>query len=216
MNIDWNTVCTVATTGATIMALFISVMQMWMSNKQQLLNRRICIWTKTQGLMELCKEVRPSLEKMPGGPEFTNDLPNDVLFQVIADSSVMHNIGPVEEHPLEEWQPRLLAELEEINEMAFEAALVFKGPASKALGEFISDYVSLLMSMYGYQTMLKDYRKDVEKRHDDLNGITSAVREEKERVKLYEARTKLLNSLDQLSPLMVKKLRAQCRLSLLS
>ena len=216
MNIDWDKVCTVVTAVTAIIALLISVVQMRLSNKQQLLNRRVRIWTRAQGLMELCDDARSSLEKMSDDPASTNDLPNEALFQAIADRSVLYDIAPVEERPLEGWQPRVLAKLDELREMAFEAELVFRGPAAEALGTFLKDYVSLLMLMYYYQIVLKGLREVAGERHGDLDGATSAVGEEGERAKLNEARTKLLESLDRLSLYMDKQLRNQCRLSLLS
>lgn len=213
MNIGWDMICSAITATTAIAALLVSVAQMRLSNKQQLLDRRLHLWIKARGLMELCKSNRPSLEKKACEPVFDND----IVFQWMTNNSLLCDIGPAIAHVLEQdWQCRLLAKLEELKEAAFEAELVFKGRPAEALSSFIADYASLLMSMYQYQIMLENLYETSEKFHYDLNQAISAVDEERQRDELYKARDKLLNSFDGLAKDAAGSIVVQCKLPWLS
>lgn len=152
MKINWEIVCSIVTALAAIVALIISVVQIRVSNKHQLLDRRLRLWTKAHELMELCGKNRSLLNKKSDGPEFANDL----VFLWMTNNSLLYDISPAIRHVREQdWQPRFLVKLEELKEMAFETDLVFKSRSAKKLSTFIMDYASLLMSMYQYQIMLK-------------------------------------------------------------
>lgn len=210
---DWNMICSIVTAIAAIVALGISAVQMWVSNKQLLLDRRLRLWIKARGLMELCANNRSSLKERKNGPEFVNDLE----FQWMTNNSWLYDIGPSVGHVLEQdWQPKLLTKLEELKEMAFEAKLVFRGHPAEVLSVFIENYASLLMSMYRYQIMLKNLYENSGQFHHDLDKTISAVGEEGQRFKLYEAKDRLLDSFDELTPRMVEKIVSQCRLTPLS
>lgn len=135
----------------------------------------------------------------------------------MTNNSLLHDIGSTIKHVLEpEWQNRLLIKVEELKEMAFEAELLFWGRPAKVLGAFITDYASLLMSMYKYQIVLEHINETCKELQYDLEQATSAVEEEQHRTKLYEARDNLLNSFDALSPTLIKKVISQCELTWLS
>lgn len=213
MGIDWEIICTVTTATAAILALFISIAQIKISNRQQLVGRRIRLWGKAYGLTKLCKDNRSLLEERQDIPEFAND----IVFNYMTNNSLLHDIGSTIKHVLEpEWQNRLLIKVEELKEMAFEAELLFWGRPAKVLGAFITDYASLLMSMYKYQIVLEHINETCKELQYDLEQATSAVEEEQHRTKLYEARDNLLNSFDALSPTLIKKVISQCKLTWLS
>lgn len=175
MSISWDMVCTIVTAGAAVVALVVSVTQIRMSNKQQLLDRRLHLWIKAHGLMGLCEHNRSSLERREEGPEFANDH----LFLNLTNNSYLYDIGPAVNHVQEQdWQLRLLVKLEELKEAALEIELVFKGSAAKALGEFVANYAELLMAMYRYQIMLKHLDETGKQFHWDLEQAISSVGEE--------------------------------------
>lgn len=207
---DWEKISSIVTALAAIVALFISVAQIWMSNRQHLLDRRLRLWSTAHGLMELCAKNRSLLEKKGNAPQFANALE----FLWMTNNSLFYDISPAIYHVLEQdWQPRFLAKLEELNKMAFEIELVFKGRSAKTLSVFITNYASLLRSMYQYQIMLNHLHETAERFHYDQEQAISAVGEERQRVELYEAMSKLLNSFDELTPSVIKKIAGQCKLS---
>lgn len=211
--ISWDVICSIVTAAAAVVALGISVYQVRLSNRQQLLNRRIHLWTKAHALIRLCEDNRSSLEKRSDGPDFANDL----LFQFLTNNSLLYSIGPAVGHVLEqEYQSALLVKLEELKEAAFEVELVFKGRPAKILSSFIADYAALLMTMYQYQIMLRHLSETSERFHYDLDQAIEAVGEQRQRDELYSARENLLRSFDNLSPRTVERIVAQCRLTFLS
>ena len=63
MIIDWNFWLSVITAIAAIVALFLSVRQIQLSNKQQLFERRLNAYIITNGLIELYKKNKVFLEQ---------------------------------------------------------------------------------------------------------------------------------------------------------
>ncbi|MDN0069414.1 MULTISPECIES: hypothetical protein [Collinsella] len=213
MSVNWDIVCSVVTSIAAVAALGISVSQIWASNKQQLLDRRLRLWIKAHGLMELCAHSRFRLEKKEDGPELTNDY----LFLLMTNNSLLCDIGPVIEHISDQdWKKRFLLKLDELKEMAFEAELVFRGSSAKALGAFFTDYASLLMSIYQYQIMLNCLKEDCRSFLHSLEEAATTVGEKEQRAVLHEAEDKLLNSYDELSFHVAARIKGQCGSSWLS
>lgn len=213
LEVDWEVICSFLSAFAAIVALAISVVQIRMSNRQQLFARRLSVWTKARGLMELCKSNRRSLEKKADGPEFSNPL----LFVWLTNNSFLCDISLAAGHTLEhEWQRPFLSKLEEIRVLSFEAGMVFRGAYAEALSEFISSYESLLMSMYKYQIILEQLHENAERFNKDLDRTIEAVGEIERREELYKSRLQLLNALDGLSPKVLKKINSKCKLTLLS
>lgn len=210
MSVGWDVVCSIVTAVAAVIALGISVVQIRISNKQQLLDRRHRLWVKAYGLMRLCKDNRSALEKREDGPEFANSF----LFLYLTNNSYLHDIGPTVNHAQEQdWQLRFLAKMEELKEMALEIELVFKGHSAKALSVFVADYAELLMTMYQYQIMLESLDKVGKQFPFDLDQTISSVGEEKMREELDKAKDSLLDSFGKLSPCMVKGIISQCKIS---
>lgn len=198
---------------AAVVALVISVVQIRMSNRQQLFARRLFLWTKARGLMELCGSNRCFLEKRDDGPEFSNKH----IFLLLTNNSFLCDIGPAISHTLEqEWQLPLLSKLEEIRELSFEAKMIFRKAPAEALSDFISSYGALLRSMYQYQIMLRNLQETSEQLKIDLDRSIEITGESEQREALYESRTRLLISMDRLTPKIVKKINSKCRLNLLS
>ncbi len=213
MIVDWEVPCSVLSAIAAVVALVISVVQIRMSNRQQLFARRLSVWTKARGLMELCKDNRRFLEEKADGPDFSNDL----LFQWLTNNSFLCDVGSAMGHTLEqEWQRPFLAKLEELKGLSFEAEMVFRGAPAAALSEFISSYGSLLMSMYQYQITLRYLQETSKRFNKDLDCSIEIVGESDRREALYKSRIRLLNATDGLSPKIVKKINSKCRLTLLS
>ena len=98
MNVNWDITCSIVTAIAAIVALIVSVSQVRVSNKQRLLDRRLCLWIKAHGLMELCGKNRSFLVKRGDEPEFANDL----MFQWMTNNSLLCDIGPAVGHVLEQ------------------------------------------------------------------------------------------------------------------
>ena len=211
--VDWEVACATLSAIAAVVALAISVVQIRMSNRQHLFARRLLLWTKTRGLMELCKSNRNFLEERDDGPEFSNKF----IFLLLTNNSFLCDIGPAISHTLEqEWQLPLLSKLEEIRELSFEAKMIFRRAPAEALSDFISSYGALLWSMYQYQIMLGVLQETSEQLKIDLGHSIELIEESGQREALYESRTRLLSAMDRLTPKIVKKINSKCRLTLLS
>ena len=60
---DWNFWCTVMTSVAAFVAIYLSVRQMQLSNKQQLFDRRLKAYMLANGIISLCKKITYGFQK---------------------------------------------------------------------------------------------------------------------------------------------------------
>ena len=207
---DWNFWCTVMTSIAAFIAIYLSVRQIQLSNKQQLFDRRLKAYMLVNGIISLCKENYMWLsEKREAEPQLTNDF----FFMSLTNNAYMESQAKVIQHPLEQpFHNEFLKKLEELRSMAIEFELIFKGDVALLYSDFLRDYEKTLTAMYKYH-IIKKINEENSKHPRSLEELSQQFSEKKYRDNLYEALDKLRESYDAVACEKVeKKLRKQIAL----
>lgn len=208
---DWNFWCTVVTCAVAVIALFVSVHQILLSNKQQLFDRRLKAYMLASGLISLCGENYMWLSgKRDAEPQFANDY----IFIWLTNNTYMEGQAEVIEHPLEQpFHKEFLKKREELRSMAMEFELIFKGNVATLYSNFLKDYEKTLAIMYQYQIVIANMEKENSKRPRTSEELSQMFSEEKYRNDLYDALDKLRESYDAVAQEKVEKqLRKQLAL----
>lgn len=209
--IDWSLVLSAITATAAVAALFFTGWQIRQNNKQSLFDRRVCIYTRAHGLMELYGANKHLLEIRAGGPEtglfvaFTCLVNNSYL----CDCSTV--VGNVDKQGARE---TFLRKMEELKEVAFESQLAFRGNCAENIHDFVYAYQETLMAMYRYQILMQEMEQSASRFHWELEEAVQGVGEPSYRQRLYDSYEALDKAYDSVvSSSCRKALRRQCRLS---
>ena len=208
---DWNFWCTVMTSVAAFIALYLSVRQIQLSNKQQLFDRRLKAYMLANSIISLCKENYMWLsEKREAEPQLTND----IVFMWFTNNTYMESQAKAILQPLEQpFHNDFLKKLEELRSMAIEFKLIFKGDVALLYCDFLRDYEKTLTAMYKYQIIIKKINEENSKHPRSLEELLQQFSEKNCRDNLYEALDKLRESYDAVACEKVeKKLRKQIAL----
>lgn len=208
---DWNFWCTVMTSIAAFIAIYLSVRQMQISNKQQLFDRRLKAYMLVNGIISLCKKNYMWLsEKREAKPQLANDL----VFMWLTNNTYMESQAKAIQQPLEQpFHNEFLKKLEELRSMAMEFELIFKGDIALQYSNFLRDYEKTLAVMYQYQIIIKKINEENRKHPRSLEELSQMFPEEEYRDSLYKALDKLRESYDVVAQEKVeKKLRKQIAL----
>lgn len=208
---DWNFWCTVMTSVAAFIAIYLSVRQMQLSNKQQLFDRRLKAYMLANGIISICKENYIWLsEKRKAEPQ----LANDFVFMCFTNNAYMESQAKAIQQPLEQpFHNEFLKKREELRSMAMEFELIFKGDIALQYSNFLRDYEKTLAVMYQYQIIIKKINEENSKHPRSLEELSQLFSEKKYRDNLYEALDKLRESYDAVAQEKVeKKLRKQIAL----
>lgn len=205
---DWNFWCTIMTSVAAFIALWLSVRQIRISNKQQLFDRRLKLYMLANGIISLCKENYKLLsEKREAKPQ----LAIDIVFMYFINNAYMESQYQAVMYPLEQpFHNEFLKKREELRSMAMEFELIFKGDIALRYSDFLRDYEKTLSVMYQYQIIIKKINEENSKCPRSLEELSQRFSEKKYRDSLYEALDKLRESYDAVAQEKVeKKLRKQ-------
>lgn len=205
---DWNFWCTVMTSVAAFIALYLSVRQIQLSNKQQLFDRRLKAYMLANSIISLCKENYMWLsEKREAEPQ----LANDFVFMWLTNNTYMESQAKAIQYPLEQpFHNEFLKKREELRSMAMEFELIFKGNIALLYSNFLKDYEETLAVMYQYQTIIKNMNEENSKHPSTLEELSQMFSEKEYRDSLYDALDKLRESYDAVAQEKVeKKLRKQ-------
>lgn len=208
---DWNFWCTVMTSIVAFIAIYLSVRQMQISNKQQLFDRRLKAYMLVNGIISLCKKNYMWLsEKREAKPQLANDL----VFMWLTNNTYMESQDKAIQQPLEQpFHNEFLKKLEELRSMAMEFELIFKGDIALQYSNFLRDYEKTLAVMYQYQIIIKKINEENRKHPRSLEELSQMFPEEEYRDSLYKALDKLRESYDVVAQEKVeKKLRKQIAL----
>ena len=208
---DWNFWCTVMTSIAAFIAIYLSVRQMQISNKQQLFDRRLKAYMLVNGIISLCKKNYMWLsEKREAKPQLANDL----VFMWLTNNTYMESQAKAIQQPLEQpFHNEFFKKLEELRSMAMEFELIFKGNIALQYSNFLRDYEKTLAVMYQYQIIIKKINEENSKYPRSLEELSQMFSEKEYRDNLYKALDKLRESYDAVAQEKVeKKLRKQIAL----
>lgn len=208
---DWNFWCTVMTSIAAFIAIYLSVRQIQLSNKQQLFDRRLKAYMLVNGIISLCRE---NYMWISGKREAEPQLTNDFFFMGLTNNTYMESQAKTIQQPLEQpFHNEFLKKLEELRSMAMEFELIFKGDIALQYSNFLRDYEKTLAVMYQYQIIIKKINEENSKYPRSLEELSQMFSEEEYRDSLYKALDKLRESYDVVAQEKVKKkLRKQIAL----
>lgn len=208
---DWNFWCTVMTSIAAFIAIYLSVCQIQLSNKQQLFDRRLKAYMLVNGIISLCRE---NYMWISGKREAEPQLTNDFFFMSLTNNAYMESQAKAIKHPLEQpFHNNFLKKLEELRSMAIELELIFKGDVVLPYCDFLRDYEKTLTAMYKYQIIIKKINEENSKHPRSLEELSQLFSEKKYRDSLYVALDKLRESYDVVAQENIeKKLRKQIAL----
>ena len=208
---DWNFWLSLITGLTAVIALVLTLMQIRLSNKQSLFERRLECYLKIDGLMQLYKENQKLLEaERKDEPLFAVDLE----FLWLTNNTYLEEASEAIKKPLENPEhKKFLVKREELKKLSAEAELIFKGRSAKTISCFISDYEQLLFKMYQYQILLNNMRNYSEQFKATLEMAQKGVNETAYREKLLHAYANIKMAYLQVSknPVM-EKLKKQIKL----
>ena len=204
MDLNWEALASCASAIAAIVALFISLRQGRMANRQSLFDRRLSIWITVEKLMELYRVNAESL-KQEDKPQFDIGL----SFKWLTNTTFLQEIAPAISHVQdEELQLKLHLKLDKMRSMSQKATFVFKGKPKAAIAEFIDAYQALLLVMYQYQIALGVMKSSSKKFNWTLEEAIEGVGENRYRAALYDAENRLAAAYEELTD---KRLLGQIR-----
>lgn len=182
---DWNFWLSLITGLTAVIALVLTLMQIRLSNKQSLFERRLECYLKIDGLMQLYKENQKLLEtERKDEPLFAVDLE----FLWLTNNTYLEEASEAIKKPLENPEhKKFLVKREELKKLSAETELIFKGRSAKTISCFISDYEQLLFKMYQYQILLNNMRNYSEQFKATLEVAQKGVNETAYREKLLQA-----------------------------
>lgn len=201
MVLGWEIITSCVSAGVAILALFVSLRQGRMANRQSLFDRRLKIWIITEKLMQLYR-INSELLKKDNEAQFATDL----CFERLTNTTYLQEISAAISHVLEsEHQLKLHLKLDEMKSLSMEATFVFKGQPKTTIAEFIDAYQALLFTIYRYQIILKTIQAA------EKEALWS--REERYREELYQAEDRLTAAYEKLAgKRLIGKIRRQIRL----
>lgn len=209
MVLGWEIIASCVSAGVAILALFVSLRQGRMANRQSLFDRRLRIWIITEKLMQLYR-TDSGLLKKGNEPQFAIDL----CFERLTNTTYLQEITPAISHVLEsEHQLRLHLKLDEMKSLSTEATFVFKGQPKTVIAEFIDAYQALLFTIYRYQIILNKMQTNSKEFRWSREEAVEKMGEERHREELYRAEDRLTAAYEKLAgKRLVGKIRRQIRL----
>lgn len=187
MDLDWEIAAPCASAAAAIAALFISLRQGRMANRQSLFDRRLKIWITAEKLMGLYRANSEFL-KQDNEPQFGIAL----CFKWLTNTTSLQEITPAILHTLDEkWHLTFHLKLDEMKSLSKEATFTLKGKPKTVIADFIDAYQALLLAMYQYQVVLDKMESDTGKSHRTLEDAVKRGGENHFREALYAAEDRL-------------------------
>ena len=146
----------------SIIAIILTFIQILLSNKQSLFDRRLDLYMKSRGLYELWKEHREQLLCYDKNEKIAA---NDLLFTFLTNNSFLYEVKPVIDTLLENLENRqkFLLKIEELKTLNEEIKFVFKGSEKEVVSSFINNYHKLLFVMFQYQIAFNHEREKINK-----------------------------------------------------
>lgn len=189
MSIDWNILFSIITGFAAIIALVLTFIQIRLSNKQSLFEKRLECYLKIDSLFKLYKNNRKLLEiNRKDKPLFSVE--SEFLW--LTNNTYLEEVGEAIITPLKEpMHKKFLVKCEELERLSVETELVFTGNEVEDIRSFISGYRQLLGEMYKYKIVLI-------KMHEYSEQFNATLDKAQEAVKEHSFRKELLNAYEDI------------------
>lgn len=139
-------ILSLATITVAVLALFISIKQIKMSNKQSLFKERVQSFIKLNGMVELYGNERKHLDKAEEMPDF--------LFVLLTKNLILIEENFFVGKPLsKEEGDKFLREMENLRSVALEITLLWNTEDSKIASKFVYAYSELVMNLFKQHTV---------------------------------------------------------------
>lgn len=186
---DWNFWISFITAIVAIIAIFLTGLQIRISNKQYLFDRRLRACLIIKGLISLYADNKTLIEcKQKNEPKFAIDLE----FMWLTNNTYMEAQLDVIRHPLENpYHKEFLRKLEELCQLALEVKFIFNGKASQYYSNFVLCYEKTLYSMYQYQIIIDKMKRENEKQPRTQKELQELFSEQTYRETLYSSMERL-------------------------
>ena len=174
---DWNFWLALITAVIAIYALYQTSVQIRLSNKQFLFDKRLKVYMIVDGLMSLCND-NPQIFKEYRKSCRTNDL----NFIYMINNTYLEEQADVIKNTLSDpYHKNFLKKIEELETYATEATLIFNKKYSNTIGGFVNAYKKILFKMYQYQILTDNIGKEIEKHPTEFVILAERFGEEEHR-----------------------------------
>ena len=178
----WLSIVTILMSGC---ALFLTLWQIRVSNKQQLFDKRLDKYLFVLDILTTYKNAESTL-----GCDLSGDM--GYQFSLLTNCGFMESITEVIQDPIQhQLHKDFLRKLEEIEKNAVEIELLWKSKEAKCIAEFISLYRKLLQSIYRQQIVLKSLSKQNETSPITLEEFNEQAKSWADHVGLFESIEKI-------------------------
>ena len=163
-----NLILSIATITVAVVALFISIKQIKMSNKRSLFKERTQKYIKLEELVMLYGGCREYLDKAAMMPDF--------LFTLLTKDLLLVEDNFFVGRPLsKEESDKFLKEMENLKALALEISLLWKAKNSELASAFVNSYENLVMALFKLQVKIKTMENRRGYNEDALKILTKDV-----------------------------------------
>ena len=190
-----NNIFSIVTAIIAIIAIWQTHIQIRISNKQYLFEKRVEKYTLAYSLLKLYKENQSLLDY--SASKDNEAIIVDFQFENLTNSTYLKNVTAViYDLKNKEEKTKFLVKLEEIEKSANEIKFLFKGYYAEILRDFVNNYKNVLLELYKYQIVQnlmsdKDITINNNKTYEELKKIYG---EQIHRKRLYHSIEELNNS----------------------
>ena len=165
---NWEIILSIVTISLSGVAIYISIKQTILSNKQSLFDRRLSLYMLVDELLSLYQHHSQLLE------EDESFIHPAVIFNKLIQTNILKDCTKVMDNPLEDEEIDIFnSKMDELKRKAKEIEFVWKSKDAKYLSSFIKWYIVLLRFLYKQQVIIKTKsRTDREKINEELVGKT--------------------------------------------
>lgn len=183
-----NNLFSIITAFIAIIALFQTHVQIKISNKQFLFDKRLDKYLLAKGLLELYKDS----EKLLDYNNYPDDKAIIVDYQFInlTNNNYLKDVTCIIYEPKNnDFKNAFLVKIEELKELSTEVRFLFPNKSGQLLENFIMKYQNVLMELYKYQITLDSMKNDKipRKNKPTYNELQKEYGELKYRYRLYDA-----------------------------
>lgn len=175
-------VLSIIATIVAIYALWQTQIQITISNKHKLFDKRVERFMIITGLISLFEESK----QLMNNEGYDNYIDVTVLFHSLTNNTYLQDIGNIIDNiNQEDIRQKFLVKLEELKKMSIEVEFLFSKNNIDLIKKFIYRYQELLRTIYKEQIILNKILKKNEKNPTEFIQLQKEFNEKKYREKLY-------------------------------
>ena len=181
-------VLSIIATIVAIYALWQTQIQITISNKHKLFDKRVEKFMLITGLISLFEESK----QLMNNEGYDNYIDVIVLFHSLTNNTYLQDIGNIIDNiNQEDIRQKFLVKLEELKKMSIEVEFIFSKNNIDLIKKFIYKYQELLRTIYKEQIILNKILKKNEKNPTEFVKLQEEFGEKRYREKLYSEYDKM-------------------------